>query len=132
MKVLFVCTGNSFRSPVAEALLKRARGNWEVDSAGTAPASRIAPNAEMFLKREGAYGYVKRRPEGLWQKGMGDYDLIVAMKGEHRRELLRRYPKTRGKIEVWDVDDPIYLPPGSDMRVFEEIKRKVRELAHSL
>ncbi|UCH71344.1 MAG: low molecular weight protein arginine phosphatase, partial [Candidatus Bathyarchaeota archaeon] len=35
MKVLFVCTGNSFRSPVAEALLKKLRNDLEVESAGT-------------------------------------------------------------------------------------------------
>jgi len=36
------------------------------------------------------------------------------------------------RIEVWNVDDPIYLLHGSDEDVFEEIKRKVIELAESV
>jgi hypothetical protein len=36
------------------------------------------------------------------------------------------------RIQVWDIDDPIYLPYGSDKEVFEEIKRKVLELAESI
>jgi len=84
MKILFVCTGNSFRSPVAEALLKKFRGDLEVDSAGTFPASMIAPNAQRLLERENASKNLKKSPEGIEQKNIEEYDLIVAMKEEHR------------------------------------------------
>ena len=132
MKILFVCTGNSYRSPVAEALLKKVRGNLEVESAGTQPAGMIAPNARKFLERESALEKLKRTPEGLNQKNLEEYDLIVAMKQNHKNEILRRYPQMGDRIEVWNVDDPIYLPHGSDEDVFEEIKRKVIELAESV
>jgi hypothetical protein len=36
------------------------------------------------------------------------------------------------RIQVWDINDPIYLPYGSDKEVFEEIKLKVLELAESI
>ena len=67
MKILFVCTGNSYRSPIAEALLKKVRGDLEVESAGTQPAGMIAPNAKKFLERENALEKLKRRPEGIDQ-----------------------------------------------------------------
>jgi len=132
MKILFICTGNSYRSPVAEALLKKVRGDLEVESAGTQPAGMIAPNAKKFLERENALEKLKRRPEGIGQKNVEEYDLIVAMKQNHKNEILRLYPRTEDRIEVWDIDDPIYLPYGSDEEVFEEIKRKVMELAESI
>jgi len=132
MKILFICTGNSYRSPVAEALLKKIRGDLEVESAGTQPAGMIAPNAKKFLERENALEKLKRRPEGIDQKNVEEYDLIVAMKQNHKNEILRLYPQTEDRIEVWNIDDPIYLPYGSDEEVFEEIKRKVMELAESI
>jgi len=132
MKILFVCTGNSYRSPVAEALLKKVRGNLEVESAGTQPAGMIAPNAKKFLERENALEKLKTTPEGIDQKNLEEYDLIVAMKQNHKNEILRRYPQIEDRIEVWNIDDPIYLSYGSDEEVFEEIKRKVMELAESI
>ena len=132
MKILFVCTGNSYRSPVAEALLKKIRGDFEVESAGTQRAGMIAPNAKKFLERENALKNLKGTPEGIEQKNVGEYDLIIVMKENHKSEILKRYPQTLGRIWVWNIDDPIYLPYGSDREVFEEIKRKVTELAESL
>jgi len=132
MKILFVCTGNSYRSPVAEALLKKVRGDLEVESAGTQQAGMIAPNAKKFLERENALEKLKKTPEGIDQKNLDEYDLIVAMKQNHKNEILRRHPQMEDRIEVWDIDDPIYLSYGSDEEVFEEIKRKVIELAKSI
>jgi protein-tyrosine phosphatase len=132
MKILFVCTGNSYRSPIAEALLKKVRGDLEVESAGTQPAGMIAPNAKKFLERENALEKLKRTPEGIDQKNLEEYDLIVAMKQNHKNEILRRYMQVEDRIEVWNIDDPICLPYGSDEQVFGEIKRKVIELAESI
>jgi len=132
MRVLFVCTGNSFRSPVAEALLKKIRRDIEVRSAGTEPASDIAPNAKDLLKEENALRYVKERPEAINEKIVNEADLIVVMKEKHRQELMNRYPHVREKIRVWDIDDPIFLPPGHDRRIMKIIKSKVEELASSL
>jgi len=132
MKILFVCTGNSYRSPVAEALLKKVRGDLEVQSAGTHPAGMIASNAKKFLEKENALKNLKGTPEGIDQKNLEEYALIIAMKQNHKNEILRRYPQIGDRIEAWNIDDPIYLPYGSDKEVFEEIKRKVLELAKSI
>jgi hypothetical protein len=40
-RVLFVCTGNAYRSPICEGLLKKLRPDLEVDSAGSRIACRI-------------------------------------------------------------------------------------------
>jgi len=132
MKILFVCTGNSYRSPIAEALLKKVRGDLEVESAGTHPAGMIASNAKKFLEEENALKNLKGTPEGIDKKNLEEYDLIIAMKQNHKNEILRRCPQMEDRIEVWDIDDPINLPNGSDKEVFKEIKRKVSKLAESI
>jgi len=132
MRVLFICTGNSFRSPVAEALLKKIREDVEVRSAGTEPASDIASNARDLLKEENALRYVKEKPEALNKKMVDEADLIVVMKEGHRQELMKSYPHVREKIRVWDIHDPIFLPSGHDRKIMKIIKNKVEELASSL
>ncbi|MDH5460648.1 MAG: low molecular weight phosphatase family protein [Candidatus Bathyarchaeota archaeon] len=131
MKILFVCTGNSFRSPVAEALLKTLRGDLEADSAGTHPASTIAPNAKRLLEKMNAAKNLKT-PEGVNQKNLEEYDLIVAMKEEHNNHIINKHPHLKEKIIIWNIDDPYFLPTGSDRRILKEIEENVRELSASL
>lgn len=127
-----MCTGNSFRSAVAEALLKKVRRDIHVESAGIQPANKIASNAKRLLEEEGALENLKMKPEGIEQKSLEEYDLIVVMKEHHKNEILQRHPQVKDKVLVWGIDDPIYLPAGSDRVVFQEIKRRVEELADSI
>lgn len=53
-KVLFLCTGNSCRSQLAEAIVNARLGNeWEADSAGTQPAGYVHPMAIRVLAEIG-------------------------------------------------------------------------------
>jgi Protein-tyrosine-phosphatase len=53
-KVLFLCTGNSCRSQMAEAIVNARRGdNWEAASAGTKPAGYVHPMALAALSEIG-------------------------------------------------------------------------------
>ena len=132
LKVLFVCSGNAYRSPVAEALLNKLRPDINVDSAGTDPAIPISPEAKEYLARENAEQYLKKFPKGLDSKQLGEYDLIVAMEPTHKDLVLTKCPKCADKIVVWDIDDPYFLPHGYAEKVFRQIKGKVHELADSL
>ena len=132
MKVLFVCSGNAYRSPVAEALLKKLKPEVEVDSAGGDPAIPISEVAKSYLSRENAQEHLKHAPEGLDNKELESYDLIVAMKPEHRKAVLRKCPRCAGRIAVWNIDDPYFLPYGYAEKIFAQIKTKVAELATSL
>ncbi|MCJ7431679.1 low molecular weight protein arginine phosphatase, partial [Candidatus Bathyarchaeota archaeon] len=49
MKVLFVCSGNAHRSPLAEALLKKMRPDLQVDSAGLRVAIPISDHVREYL-----------------------------------------------------------------------------------
>lgn len=134
MKVLFVCSGNAFRSPVAEALLRMQNLGIEVDSAGTNPAvpDGIAGSARRYLAKLGAEQYLKGFPEGIDNKQLEKYDLIVAMKSRHRDTILAKCPECVDKIVVWDIEDPYFLPSGHTERIFNQIREKVSRLANSL
>jgi len=132
MRVLFVCSGNAHRSPLAEALLKKMRRDWVVDSAGMQVAIPIADEIKEFLKRENAEQFLKSGPESLGSKRLGDYDVIVAMEEEHRDYVLSLCPECESKIVVWNVRDPYFMDREDAWKVYEEIKEKVTELAKSL
>ncbi len=132
MKVLFVCAGNAFRSPVAEALLKKLKPEIEVASAGVAPAIPISVAAKQYLARESAQQYLKKAPEGLDSLRLDRYDLIIAMEQRHKDAVLDNCPECEDKVVVWNIDDPYFLPHGYAERIFNQIKDKVTELANSL
>jgi len=132
MKVLFVCSGNAYRSPVAEALLKKFKPEVEVDSAGTDPAIPISEAAKIYLATENAREYLKCAPESLDEKELRSYDLIVTMKPKHKESILDKCPQCMGKIVVWNIDDPYFLSHGHTEKIFNQIKDKIVELADSL
>ena len=77
-KVLFLCTGNSCRSQMAEAIVNARMGNtWEAVSAGTKPAGYVHPKALEALSEIGIQhtGRSKRADEF---QGV-DFDLVVTV-----------------------------------------------------
>jgi len=132
MKVLFVCSGNAHRSPLAEALLKKLRPDLKVDSAGVHTAIPISNEAKKYLTQENAQQHLKKYPETLESKKLDEYDLIVVMEPRHKDSVLSRCPKCADKIIVWNIEDPYFLPPEYGEKIFEQIKQKVKELASSL
>jgi arsenate reductase len=77
-KVLFLCTGNSCRSQMAEAIVNAKLGNtWEAVSAGTKPAGYVHPKAVEALREIGIQheGRSKRADEFREV----DFDLVVTV-----------------------------------------------------
>jgi protein-tyrosine-phosphatase len=133
LKVLFVCSGNSYRSPVAEALLRKyAPPSVNVDSAGTSPINSISDHGREFLQRENASKYLKKHSEGLETKPLRDYDLIVAMELKHKFSILRWCPECSSRIEVWNIDDPYGTSTEYEEEVYQQIRTKVKDLAERL
>jgi protein-tyrosine phosphatase len=132
VRVLFVCSGNAHRSPLAEALLRKMRRDWVVDSAGMHVAIPIAEEVREFLRRESAEEFLKRGPESLGGKRLGDYDVIVAMESRHRDYVLGLCPECGDKVVVWNVRDPYFMDREDAWKVYEQIKEKVAELVKSM
>jgi protein-tyrosine phosphatase len=132
MRILFVCSGNACRSPVAEALLKKLNPEIIVHSAGTSAYYKIVEVAKAYSKLEGAEKYLKKVPQALETKKLDEYDLIVAMKPKHKEAILKSCPECADKIVVWNIDDPYDLPLKHAIKIFNEIRWKVTELANSV
>ena len=131
MNVLFVCSGNAYRSPVAEALLRKLKPQFEVDSAGTDPAIPVSEAAKKYLAREDAQKYLKHAPESLDEKELNNYDLIIAMKPKHKDIILSKCPECEDKIVVWNIDDPYSMPKEKIDKIFIQIKDKINDLINS-
>jgi protein-tyrosine-phosphatase len=127
-----VCSGNAHRSPLAEALLRKVRPDWSVDSAGIHVAIPIADEIKEFLRGENAVQYLKKEPERLDSKRLMDYDVIVAMEDRHRDYVLSLCPECESKIVVWNVKDPYFMDKEDAEKVYEQIKEKVAELVKSM
>ena len=131
MKVLFVCHGNAYRSPLAEALLKKLRPDLKVDSAGLHTAIPVSGEIKEYLRKLNAAKYLKDFPESIDEKDFRDYDVIVTMDQKVRNAVLRKCPDCKNKIVAWNIKDP-YFEEQEAKRIFNEIESKVRGLAGSL
>jgi protein-tyrosine-phosphatase len=132
LKVLFVCTGNACRSPLADALLKKFRPDLDVDSAGTYAYYKVVDLTRRYAEQEGATEFLKKVPDSLTSKNLPEYDLIVAMETEHENAILRQSPECKDKVEVWHINDPYQFPFKQACNEFDKIKSKVAHLAKSL
>jgi protein-tyrosine phosphatase len=132
MKVLFVCSGNAHRSPLAEALLKKMRPDLQVDSAGLRVAIPISDHVREYLAKEDAEQYLKKAPENLAGKQLSDYDVIVAMQRGHKDVILDKCPECKDRIVVWNIEDPYFMSHEGAEQVYRQIEEKVKQLAKSL
>jgi protein-tyrosine phosphatase len=132
LKVLFVCTGNAYRSPICEALLKKLRPDLEVDSAGTRIARKITKEAREYLKSEDALHYLKKTPESIDDKQLEQYNIIITMEKRHGDVVLKKCPECKNKIVVWDIPDKIFFLHRRTEKINNRMKKKVTEFAESL
>ncbi len=116
--VLFLCTGNYYRSRFAEVLFNSVAGRmglpWRASSRGLAlerGVNNVGPMAASAIKALEAMGgragdAITRTPAQVRTDDLERADRIVALKqDEHLPLLQERFPAWAEKVEFWHVDD---------------------------
>ncbi|MCB4360493.1 arsenate reductase ArsC [Quatrionicoccus australiensis] len=114
MNILFLCTGNSCRSILAEATFNHlAPAGWRAISAGSKPTGRVHPRSLALLAREGiaTAGYASKS----WDNLPLIPDIVITVCGSAAGETCPAYlgPVVRSH---WGVEDPAHAV-GTDAEI---------------
>lgn len=146
--VLFVCTGNTCRSPIAVGLLKKMAGpdTCKILSAGTAAAEGLQPSlyAREVMQEEGI-DISGHRSRVLHADLLEEADNVLVMAESHRRQiadwfksyarktrLLRDFDPVRDDRDYPNVPDPIGLGKDAYIKCKEMIKRSLERAIKEL
>lgn len=103
-KVLFVCTGNLCRSPMAEGLFRfethrRALHHVSCASAGTHPVvGQTPPQEALAVCRKHGFDISMNQGKGLTAKSVNEADIICIMEAFHRDAIAMFFPRAKGKV----------------------------------
>jgi len=129
-KVLFICIGNSCRSPMAEAIAwQDASQEIEASSAGLAPLGFVAAMTTQTLMKNGyAAAGLTSKPIALeaWESA----DIVINMSGRASEFAFRNF-RDHAKIEDWEIEDP-YGDSAKYQGTYEKVQQRVAELAGRL
>ena len=120
-KVLILCTGNSCRSIIAEALINAKLEGISADSSGVKASGRVNPNAQKLLTEKGIWEE-KYHSKTIDKVINNDYDLVVTV-CSHANETCPMFPKATKVIHVGFED-----PDGKGFEAFEETYKEIEEV----
>jgi arsenate reductase len=120
LRVLFLCTGNSARSQMAEAVLqRRGTGRFIAGSAGSTPAAQVHPRAIAALEKVG-HVWAGHQPQSWEALPSNEWDFVITV-CDRAKETCPVFPGTP-ILAHWGMPDPA-LATGSDadqQRAFDE------------
>lgn len=149
--IIFVCTGNSCRSPMAEGFLKRiaqerSQLDITVSSAGISAMNGYPASAEAVqVMRELGIDISSHRSRTITTSVLEDASVVVAMASNHMEALVNLNPAMVGKMYLLTdfeseaqsgsgkgITDPIGMSVEGYRKVRDEIKELVTKLAERL
>ena len=140
--VLFVCTGNQYRSPIAaevfrQQLIRDGRATqWKVSSAGTwtSPGRHVLSDAVELARSFGLNidGHITRM---LDAEILEDADLVLVMEEGHKESIQAEFPFARKKVRLlsqvidgllYDIPDPAKLK-GETRNIINDLVGMIRD-----
>ncbi len=137
-EVLFICTGNYYRSRFAEALFNHnaieAELPWRAFSRGVAihlASSDLSPYTREALEARG----IDLRMTGPTRAPLQEEDLrrakrrIALKRTEHERYIEEQFPDWNDRVEYWEIHDLDVAPPDEALPLLEQaVLRLLREI----
>jgi len=140
-RIVFVCTGNTCRSPIAvglaEAYLAKrlkcaaeelTRRGWEVSSAGVAAANGAPATAEAIHAAKVLGGDIARhRSQPVTKELINDADVIFCMTQRHVADVCRLVPAAAAKARRLDPNGDVSDPIGCGPEVYGRTAERLRD-----
>lgn len=123
--ILFVCTANICRSPLAVAIFQKIiserpdAADWRIESAGTwGMDGESAAEGSIRVIEERGGDLRSHRARTVTRQLIKQFDLILTMEAGHKEALRHEYPEARSRIyqvsemkgHRYDISDPIGQP----------------------
>jgi arsenate reductase len=126
LRLLFICIGNSCRSPMAESIgLRDSSDLFESSSAGLSPLGVVQKLTLQTLRRNG-YPTDALYSKPILNNEWAASHLVINMSGYQKE---RTFPRTEWhKVEDWEIEDPYGEDPDFYQRIFEDIRTRIEVL----
>jgi protein-tyrosine phosphatase len=139
--LLFVCTANQCRSPLAADMFNSCVQNselkdWHADSAGTwAKTGQAVERPSLQLANVLGVDLLQYRTISIEDVDLDNYDLVVVMEKGHLESLMAEYPAQKEKIHLAtvlagmassDIPDPLMLDRVSAVSILLDLQECVR------
>lgn len=137
MNILFVCTGNTCRSPMAQGLLEDMARKKDLDivvrSAGVfaLDGQSVSREAVQVLREEGI-NISHHRANMIYRDLVEESDLILTMSKSHKEALLSKYDFIEGKVftlkeYAYGLEEDILDPFGRGIDVYRHTKEEIKD-----
>jgi arsenate reductase len=118
-KVLILCTGNSCRSIIAEAVLNKYLKGVEAWSSGVKASGKVNPNAKKVLQEDGSWDD-KYHSKTIEELGDIEFDMVITV-CDNANERCPIYPASTKVIHVGYED-----PDGKNFSAFEKTLKLIK------
>jgi protein-tyrosine-phosphatase len=140
MKILFVCTGNTCRSPIAQAMASYLAGKMDVpieaDSAGlmVIPGSKVSKYSVDAVTEYGI-DISSHIPKAITSELLDNADLIITMTKAQKDLIIKSIPYYSEKVKnlgEYSINGDITDPYGADFNTYKECAMQIKDAIVSL